>query len=54
MVFTQRLAETSTRKRKKNIFLEIRPRPVSVADKLTAMFEPIVYTMLDPQHLTTL
>jgi hypothetical protein len=28
-------------------------RPVSKADNLTTIFEPIVYTIWDSQHLTT-
>jgi hypothetical protein len=36
------------------IFLRIRARPVLRADDLIAICEPIVYTMRDPQHLTTL
>jgi hypothetical protein len=29
-------------------------RPARKADKITAIYEPIVYTMWEPQHLTTL
>jgi hypothetical protein len=29
-------------------------RPVSKADNLTAIYEPIVYKMWDPRRLTTL
>jgi hypothetical protein len=36
------------------MFLGSRARPVRRADNLTAICEPIVYTMWDPQHLTTL
>jgi hypothetical protein len=36
------------------MFLESRTRPVRKADNLTAISEPIVYTMWDLQHLTTL
>jgi hypothetical protein len=36
------------------MFVGSRARPVRRADSLTAICEPTVYTMLDPQHLTTL
>jgi hypothetical protein len=36
------------------MFQESKARPVRRADNLTAIYEPIVYTMWDPQHLTTL
>jgi hypothetical protein len=36
------------------MFLGSRVRPVHRADNLTAICEPFVYTMWDPQHLTTL
>jgi hypothetical protein len=35
------------------MFLGTRVRPVRKADNLTAIYEPIVYTLWD-QHLTTL
>jgi hypothetical protein len=35
------------------MFLGIKSRPVRKADNLTAICEPIVWTMWDPQHLTT-
>jgi hypothetical protein len=46
---TEPLKEMSTRK-----YLGGQARPASKADNLTAICEPIVYTMWDPQHLTTL
>jgi hypothetical protein len=36
------------------MFLESKVRPVRGTDNLTAIYEPIVLTMWDPQHLTTL
>jgi hypothetical protein len=36
------------------MFLGSEVRPVRKADNLTAICEPTVYTMWDPQHLTTL
>jgi hypothetical protein len=36
------------------MFLVSRGQPVREADTLTAICDPIVYTMWDPQHLTTL
>jgi hypothetical protein len=36
------------------IFLGSRTRPVRRADNVTAICEPIVYTVLDPRHLTSL
>jgi hypothetical protein len=36
------------------MFLGSRGRPVRKADNFTATFEPIVYTMWDPEHLTIL
>jgi hypothetical protein len=36
------------------MFLGSRARLARKAGNLTAIFEPIVYTMWDPQHLTTL
>jgi hypothetical protein len=36
------------------MFLGKRERPVLRADNLTAICEPIVYTVWDPEHLTTL
>jgi hypothetical protein len=36
------------------MFLESKVRPVRGADNLTAIYDPIVYTMWDPYHLTTL
>jgi hypothetical protein len=53
MGFTQLLTEMSIRSRK-IMFLGRRARPVLRADNLTAICEPIVYTMWDPQHLTAL
>jgi hypothetical protein len=44
-------ASTINEYRKKNIFLDSRARPVRKADNLTAIFQPIIYTMWDPQHL---
>jgi hypothetical protein len=41
-------------KLKKKRFLRSRRRPVKVSDKLDSICEPIVYTMWDPQHLTSL
>jgi hypothetical protein len=35
------------------MFLGSRARPVRRADNVTAICEPIVYTLWDPQHLTT-
>jgi hypothetical protein len=46
---TQPLIEMSTR----NI-LEGKGRPARKAKNLTAIYEPIVYKMWEPQHLTTL
>jgi hypothetical protein len=47
---TQPLTEMSTRK-----LLGVKgDRPVRTADSLTAVCEPIVYIMWDPQRLTTL
>jgi hypothetical protein len=34
--------------------LESRARPARKADNLAFIYEPIVWTMWDPQHLTTL
>jgi hypothetical protein len=51
--FNQLLTEISTRSRKIT-FLGSRAQPVHTADNLTAICEPIVYTMWDPQHLTAL
>jgi hypothetical protein len=54
-MFTQPQTEMSTRyKKKKKKFLESRGQPLHEADFLTTISEPIVYTMLDPQHPTTL
>jgi hypothetical protein len=36
------------------MFLGSRARPVRRADNLTTIREPTVYTIWDPQHLTTL
>jgi hypothetical protein len=36
------------------MFLGTEVLPVLKADNLTAICEPIVYTMCDPQHHTTL
>jgi hypothetical protein len=36
------------------MFLGSKVKPVRKADNLTAIFEPIVYTMWDILHLTTL
>jgi hypothetical protein len=36
------------------MFLGSKALPVSKADNLTGICEPIVYTMWDSQHLTTL
>jgi hypothetical protein len=41
-------------KQKKIMFLGSRARPVRRDDKLTAICEPIVQKMWDPQQLTTL
>jgi hypothetical protein len=51
--FTQPLTEMSIRSRE-IMFLRNRVRQARRADYLTAICEPIVYTMWDPQHLTTL
>jgi hypothetical protein len=51
--FTQPLTEMSTRSRK-IMFLGSRARSVRRADNPTAACEPIVQTMRDPRHLTTL
>jgi hypothetical protein len=53
MEFTQPLTEMSTRNIKK-MFLGSRERLAREADNLAAICEPIVKTMWDPQHLTTL
>jgi hypothetical protein len=53
-VFTQRLTEMSTRNIKIIMFLGGKLRRVRKADNLTAIYEPIVYKMWDPLHLTTL
>jgi hypothetical protein len=45
--------EISMRSRK-IMFLGSRVRPVHRADNLTAIREPIVYTMWDPQQLTVI
>jgi hypothetical protein len=50
---TQPLTEMSTRSRK-IMFVGSRARAVRGADNLAAICEPIVYTMWNPQHLTTL
>jgi hypothetical protein len=50
---TQALTEMSTRSLK-IIFLGSRRRPVRRTGNLTAICEPIVLTMCDPKHLTTL
>jgi hypothetical protein len=53
--FTQLLTEMSTRNIKKEIiFLGSKVRPVLVAHNFSAIYEPTVYTMWDPQHLATL
>jgi hypothetical protein len=36
------------------MFLGSRARPVRRADNLAAIYEPIAYTVWDPQHLTTI
>jgi hypothetical protein len=36
------------------MFLWSKVRPVRRADNLATIFEPIVYTMWDHEHLTTL
>jgi hypothetical protein len=36
------------------MFLGSKVRPMRGADNLAAIYEPIVQTMWDPQHLTTL
>jgi hypothetical protein len=51
--FTHPLTETSTRNRK-IMLLRSRALPVLKADKFTAIYEPIVQTMWDPQHPVTL
>jgi hypothetical protein len=40
--------------KQKIMFLRSRARPVRKADNLTAICEPIVYTMWDPRHFITL
>jgi hypothetical protein len=47
--FTQPLTEFITRSRK-IIFLGSRAGPVRKSNNLTAICEPIVYTMWNPQH----
>jgi hypothetical protein len=49
---TQPLIEMSARSIK--MFLGSRAQPVRRADNLTAICEPIVQTLWDPRHLTTL
>jgi hypothetical protein len=49
----QPLAEMSTRKRKQN-GSGCRARMARKADNPTATCEPTIYTIWDPQHLTTL
>jgi hypothetical protein len=39
--------------KKKVMFMGSKVRLVFGADNLTAIYVPIVYTMWDPQHLTT-
>jgi hypothetical protein len=51
--FTQPLTEMSIRSRK-IMFLESRAPPVRRGDNLAAICEPIVWTIWDSQHLTTL
>jgi predicted transcriptional regulator len=46
--FTQRLTEMNTRNRKIITFLGSKVRPVCRANNLTAICDPIVYTMWDP------
>jgi hypothetical protein len=36
------------------MFVGSKVRRVRKADNVTAIYEPIVYAMWDPQHLTTL
>jgi hypothetical protein len=50
---TQPLTEMNTRSRK-IMSLGSGTRPARMADNLTAICEPIVYTMSDPQHLAIL
>jgi hypothetical protein len=40
--------------KQKIMFLGSKARPVRKADNLTAICEPIFFTMWDPKHLTTL
>jgi hypothetical protein len=47
--FTQLLTEMSTRR-----YFCCKARSERKADNLTVIYEPIVYTMWDPQHLTNL
>jgi hypothetical protein len=51
--FTRPLTEMNTTSRKIT-FLGSRVRPVCRADNLTSICEPTVWTMWDPQHLTTI
>jgi hypothetical protein len=51
---SQPLTEMSTRNIKIIMFLGSKVQPVHRPDNLTAIYEPIVQTMWDPQHLTTL
>jgi hypothetical protein len=38
----------------RKMFLGSRARPVRRTDDLTIIYDPIVYTMWDPQHFTNL
>jgi hypothetical protein len=44
----------SNRNENQKIFLRSRARPVLKSNNFTAICEPIVWTMWDPQHVTTL
>jgi hypothetical protein len=52
-VFTQPLTEMRNINRK-IMYLGSRVRPVCRADNLTAICEPVVYSMQDSEQLTTL
>jgi hypothetical protein len=41
-------------KQENKIFLESRGRSARSSDNISSVYEPIVYTMLDPQYITTL
>jgi hypothetical protein len=53
MAFPQSLTEMRITREKLRMFLGSRVRPACKAN-ITAIYEPSVYTMGDPQYLTTL